>query len=102
MTAKQFNKEKEAIYLKYGAKKNDRYEVTIENSFGTMFISAENSPRIKVASIHSKLDGDTQKFKDVTGYDINTYNGKCNFYSSDPEYILDTLDKYLNNLKYYE
>ena len=38
----------------------------------------------------------------MLGYAINTYNGKCNFYSADPQYILDTLDEYLNNIKYYE
>ena len=103
MTAKQFDKQKEIIYTKYGVEKSNRsHEVVLESSFGKLYISSEHSPRIKVANLHSRLEGDAHKFKDVLGYDINTYNGKCNFYSDDPQYILDTLDEYLNNIKYYE
>ena len=103
MTAKQFDKQKEIIYSKYGVEKSNRsHEVVLESSFGKLYISSEHSPRIKVASLHSRLEGDAHKFKDVLGYDINTYNGKCNFYSDDLQYILDTLDEYLNNIKYFE
>ena len=103
MTAKQFDKQKEIIYSKYGVEKSNRsHEVVLESSFGKLYISSEHLPRIKVANLHSRLEGDAHKFKDVLGYDINTYNGKCNFYSDDPQYILDTLDEYLNNIKYFE
>ena len=66
MTAKQFNKQKEIIYSKYGVEKSNRsHEVVLESSFGKLYISSEHSPRIKVANLHSRLEGDAQKFKDV-------------------------------------
>jgi len=99
MTAKQFNSKKVALYKKYGAIKTDfSHEVFINTDFGKMYVSAEYTPRIKVAHIHSKLDGDAQGFKDATGYEINTYNGKFNTYSDCSEYILNELDEFLNNL----
>lgn len=99
MTVKQFNSKKIALYKKYGAIKTDfTHEVFVNTKFGKMYISAEYVPRIKIANIHSKLDGDTQSFKDVTGYDINTYNGKFNSYNESPEYILNELDEFLNTL----
>ena len=101
MTAKEFNKLKTALYKKYRAELTEfSHEVKVLTPSGTLYIFAEWSPKIKVANIHSRLDGNTQEFKDVTGYDINTYNGKCNFYSSNPEYILDTLEEYLGNMQY--
>lgn len=100
MTAKQFNSKKLALYKKYGAIKTDfSYEVFINTNFGKMYISCEYVPRIKLANIHSKLEGDAQSFKDVIGYDINIYNGKFNTYNEFPEYILTELDEFLNNLK---
>ena len=103
MNAKEFNKYKTALYKKYGAELTDfSHEVKVLTPFGTLYISAEWTPKIKVANIHSRLEGNANEFKEVTGYNINTYNGKCNFYSEDPEYILDTLDEYLNNIKYHE
>jgi hypothetical protein len=101
MNAKEFNKIKTALYKKYGAELTDfSHEVKVLTPFGTLYVSAEWTPRIKVANIHSKLKGDAKQFKEVTGYDITTYNGKCNFYSADPEWILDTLDEYLDNMQY--
>lgn len=99
MTAKQFNSKKTALYNKHNAIKTDfTHEVFVNTKFGKMYISAEYVPRIKIASIHSKLDGDALSFKDVTGYGINTYNGKFNSYDERPEYILNQLDEYLSNL----
>ena len=96
MNAKEFNKYKTALYKKYGAELTDlSHEVKVLTPFGTLYISAEWTPRIKVANIHSRLEGNSLQFKEVTGYNINTYNGKCNFYSSNPEWILDTLEDYL-------
>ena len=102
MTTKQFNSKKVALYKKYGVIKTDfSHEVFINTNFGKIYVRAEYIPRIKIASIKSKLDGDAQSFKDVTGYNINTYNGKLNFYNECPEYILNELDEFLNNLNYY-
>lgn len=99
MTAKQFNSKKLALYKNYGAIKTDfSHEVFINTNFGKMYISCEYVPRIKLANIHSKLDGDTQRFKDVTGYNINTYNGKLNFYFDNPDVALSELEEYLTNL----
>ena len=101
MDTKEFNKHKAALYKKYGAELTDlSHEVKVNTPFGVLYIRAEWTPRIKVASIHSKLKGDAKAFKEVTGYNITTYNGKCNFYSADPEWILDTLEEYLDNMQY--
>jgi len=100
MNAKQFNTKKLSLYKKYGAIKTDfSHEVVMNTQFGKMYISAEYSPRISLANIHSKLDGNTHSFKGATGYDINTYNGKFNVYNECPEYILNELDEFLNNLQ---
>lgn len=104
MTQKQFNTKKEKLYNNFGAlETQESHEVYIDTKYGRMYISADYTPRIKVASLHSKLntnDVSLENFKTETGYDINTYNGKCNFYSEDPDWILDTLEEYLDNLKY--
>ena len=101
MNAKEFNKYKTALYKKYGAELTDfSHEVKVLTPFGTLYISAEWSPRIKVANIHSRLEGNANEFKEVTGYDINTYNGKCNFYYSSPLDCLDELEEYLSNMVY--
>ena len=101
MNAKEFNKYKTALYKKYGAVKSETsHEVKVLTSFGTLYISAEWSPKIKVANIHSRLEGNANEFKEVTGYNINTYNGKCNFYYSSPLDCLDELEEYLSNMVY--
>ena len=101
MNAKEFNKYKTALYKKYGAVLTDlSYEVKVLTPFGVVYISAEWSPKIKVANIHSRLEGDAKEFKEVTGYNINTYNGKCNFYYSSPLECLDELEEYLFNMVY--
>ena len=101
MNAKEFNKHKTALYKKYGAVKSETsHEVKVLTPFGTLYISAEWSPQIKVANIHSRLEGNTLEFKEVTGYNINTYNGKCNFYFSSPLDCLDELEEYLSNMVY--
>ena len=101
MNAKEFNKYKTALYDKYGAVKSETsHEVKVLTPFGTLYISAEWSPQIKVANIHSRLEGDVNKFVEVTGYNINTYNGKCNFYYSSPLDCLDELEEYLSNMVY--
>lgn len=96
MNAKEFNKYKTALYKKYGAELTDlSHEVKVLTTFGTLYISSEWSPRIKVASIHSRLEGNSLQFKEVTGYNINTHNGKCNFYFGSPLDCLDELEEYL-------
>ena len=99
MNAKEFNKYKTTLYKKYGAELTDfSHEVKVLTPFGVVYISAEWSPKIKVANIHSRLEGNSLQFKEVTGYNINTYNGKCNFYFSSPLDCLDELEKYLFNI----
>ena len=101
MNAKEFNKYKTALYKKYGAVLTDfSHEVKVLTPFGTLYISAEWTPKIKVANIHSRLEGNANEFKEVTGYNINTYNGKCNFYYSSPLDCLDELEEYLSNMVY--
>lgn len=96
MNAKEFNKYKTALYKKYGAVKSETiYEVKVLTPFGVLYISSEWSPRIKVASIHSILEGNKEKFKTEISSQMNTYNGKCNFYFSSPLDCLDELEKYL-------
>ena len=96
MNAKEFNKYKTALYKKYGAELTDfSHEVKVLTPFGTLYISAEWTPKIKVANIHSRLEGDINKFIEVTGFELNKYNNKYNFYFNDPSDCLDELDKYL-------
>ena len=96
MNAKEFNKYKTVLYNKYGAVKNEPiYEVKVLTSFGTLYISAEWSPKIKVANIHSRFEGDINKFIEVTGFGLNKYNNKYNFYFNNPLDCLDELEKYL-------
>lgn len=96
MNAKEFNKYKTALYKKYGAELTDfSHEVKISTPFGVLYISAEWSPQIKVANIHSRLEGDKEKFKTEISSQINTYNGKCNFYFNNPLDCLDELENYL-------
>lgn len=99
MTAKQFNKEKENLYKRHNAVKTDlSHEVMIETKFGIMYISSEWIPRIKVGNIHSRLEGQMTSFRDVTGYSMNVYNGKLNFYFDNALNTLEELDEYLDNL----
>ena len=101
MNAKEFNKYKTALYKKYGAELTDfSHEVKVLTPFGVVYISAEWTPKIKVANIHSRLEGNANEFKEVTGYNINTYNGKCNFYYNNPLDCLDELEEYLSNMVY--
>lgn len=108
MNAKEFDKYKTALYKKYGAVKSEiSHEAKINTPFGTLYISAGWKPRIKVASIHSRLEGDKEKFKTEISSQINTYNGKCNFYFNSPLDCLDELEEYLSNcvkdlFEYYE
>ena len=96
MNAKEFNKYKTALYKNYGAELTDlSHEVKVLTPFGTLYISAEWTPKIKVANIHSRLEGDINKFIEVTGFELNKYNNKYNFYFNDPSDCLDELDKYL-------
>ena len=96
MNAKEFNKYKTALYKKYGAELKDlSHEVKVLTPFGVLYISAEWSPKIKVANIHSRLEGDKEKFKTEISNQMNTYNGKCNFYFNNPLDCLDELENYL-------
>ena len=101
MNAKEFNKHKTALYKKYEAVKSETsHEVKVSIPFGVLYISAEWSPRIKVANIHSRLEGDKEKFKTEISSQMNTYNGKCNFYYSSPLDCLEELEEYLSNMVY--
>ena len=61
--SKEFNKYKTALYKKYGAVKSETsHEVKVLTHFGVLYISSEWSPQIKVANIHSRLEGDINKF----------------------------------------
>lgn len=101
MTKALYNQKKNQLYKKFGAvPTNKSHEVEIKTKFGIMFVSSEWSPSIKIANIHSRLDGNLQGFKEATNYPINTHNGKCNFYYSNSLEALDELDEYLENLKY--
>jgi hypothetical protein len=103
MTSKEFNKEKTKLYNKYNTIKTVKsYEIQMNTPFGVLFISSEWTPKIKVANIHSRLEGNKEKFKKVTGYDINTYNGKYNTYYTNPQDCLDELEEYLSNIVYLE
>lgn len=104
MNAKQFQAKVKSLYKRYRLTKDKtsdkRHE--LQTVFGTFYFYCEWTPRIKVASIHSGLPLATkeqkERFKELSGYDMNTYNGKCNFYSADYEWILDTLEEYLDNI----
>lgn len=104
MNAKQFQVKVTDLYKKYNLVKDEKRDNrhTLQTVFGTFYFSCEWIPRIKVANIHSGLFPATkeqrQKFKNLSGYDMNVHNGKCNFYSSDCEWILDTLEEYLDNI----
>ena len=96
MNAKEFNKHKTALYKKYGAVKSETsHEVKVLTPFGVLYISSEWSPQIKVANIHSRLEGDVNKFVEVTKFEVNKYNNKYNFYFNNPLDCLDELEKYL-------
>lgn len=96
MNAKDFNKYKTALYKKYRAVKSETsHEVKLLTPFGTLYISAEWTPRIKVANIHSRLEGDINKFIEATGFWLNKYNNKYNFYFNNPLDCLDELENYL-------
>ena len=96
MNAKEFNKYKTALYKKYGAVKSETsHEVKVSTPFGVLYISSEWSPQIKVANIHSRLEGNVSKFVEVTGFEVNKYNNKYNFYFNNPLDCLDELEKYL-------
>lgn len=99
MTQKQFNTKANKLFLSKGFKMVD-YRYQLETKFGTHSINSEWIPKIKVAHIHSQLKGDAQHFKDVTGYRINTYNGKLNFYFEEPKNCLNELEEYLDNLTF--
>src|SRR5690554_959892 len=104
MNAKQFQAKVKSLYKRYNLIKDETSENRheLQTVFGTFYFSCEWIPRIKVASIHSGLPSATkeqkERFKELSGYDMNTHNGKCNFYSADYEWILDTLEEYLDNI----
>lgn len=99
MNTKEFNKYKTALYKKYGAElTNLSHEVKVSTPFGVLYISAEWSPQIKVANIHSRLEGNAIEFIKVTKFEINKYNNKYNFYFNNPLDCLDELEEYLSNI----
>ncbi len=99
MNAKEYNQRKEGLYKNYSLSKTDlTHEVILKIPFGMIYISSEWSPRIKVANIHSKLIGDIKAFKEETGYNISTYNGKFNQYFDNPKDCLNELEEFIGNL----
>jgi len=106
MTAKEFNKELKSIVSKFdGVKKSDRYMYEVDTILGAWSFSAEYSPRIKVAKIHSRFNGPEysgEVFAElISDYDKpSSISKKWNHYSSDPIYILDFLEETLNNFQY--
>ena len=96
MNAKEFDKYKTALHKKYGAELTDfSHEVKVLTPFGVLYISSEWSPKIKVANIHSRLEGNVSKFVELTGFGLNKYNNKYNFYFNNLLDCLDELEKYL-------
>lgn len=99
MNAKEYNQRKERLYKNYSLSKTDlTHEVMLKIPFGVVYIASEWSPKIKVANIHSKLIGDIKTFKEKTGYNISTYNGKFNQYFDNPEDCLNELEEFIGNL----
>lgn len=100
MTTKEFNKSVKSIFKKYEMTTiEDSDKAQISTVFGDLTMRAEWIPSIKVASLHTRLKGDVKLFKEKMFKNISS-TGKCNFYSSNPEFILNELEEYLNNLKW--
>jgi hypothetical protein len=101
MTAKQYNTQVNKLFKSKGLTKGDsHYQLEITTIFGILHLSTEYIPRIKIASIHSKLYGNRLGFKEWLGSSIDTYNGKYNLYFEDPESCLDELTELIDNIEY--
>ena len=95
MNAKQFNDKIKALYTSYGVGFDDNLRAEIKTPFGVVYLSAEWSPRIKVANIHSRIIGDIDGIRKETFYGFNPLNGKFNRYYSDPSECIVDFDEYI-------
>jgi hypothetical protein len=108
MNAKEFNKELREIVGKFdNVKESKQYMYEVETVLGVWLFSAEHSPRIKLANLHSRFNGpeySEDKFKQlIDRYKVpNTFSKKWNHYSVDPQFMLDFIYDTLGNFEYLE
>jgi hypothetical protein len=105
MTSKEFDQKVKEIVLKHPkTQKGKHYQFELPTILGLWSFSVKYTPRIKVAHIHSRFDGEKysiDKFKElISDQATPSYTGKWNSYSSDPEFILDLLEETLDNFEY--
>jgi hypothetical protein len=101
MNAQQYKAKVNKLFKSKGlVKGNSHHQIEVQTVFGKLALSTEYIPRIKIANIHSKLDGDKEGFKEWLGSSINTYNGKFNLYFEDPESCLHELTELIDNIEY--
>jgi hypothetical protein len=101
MNAQQYKAKVNKLFKSKGlVKGNSHYQIEVQTVFGVLALSTEYVPRIKIASIQSKLAGDKEGFKEWLGSSIDTYNGKYNLYFEDPETCLNELEELLDNIEY--
>lgn len=104
MNSKEFNDKVKAIISKYSdVRLIHLYDYELDTIMGTWLFSAEYSPKIKLANIHSRfLNFDLNKFKEfISETDTpSPYSCKWNRYSKDPEFIIDLLKETLSNFEY--
>lgn len=100
MNAQQYKTASNKLLKRYSVELSTYlgYTHKIQLSYGTLYLTTEYTPRIKVGNIHSRFDGDLKKLKEETGYNINTYNGKLNFYFNNPTDLLYELEEFINNI----
>lgn len=102
MTTKEFQLQVKNICNAYSANmKDDRERYYIQTIFGTLFFKTEWIPRKKVCCLYIQLDGDIKGFKEKM-YERMSTTGKCNFYSSTPDFVLNDLSEILDNLRWLE
>jgi hypothetical protein len=106
MNAKEFNKELREIVGKFdNVKESKQYMYEMQTVLGVWLFSAEHSPRIKVANLHSRFNG-PEYSDEMFGELISEHHlpsrisRKWNHYSSDPIYILDLLEETLSNFEH--
>ena len=102
MTQKEFNGRVKELYAAYGLTPtaDTPNAVNIQTPYGPVRVRAEHNGRLKTSAIYSRIDGDIKGFVKETGYEANLFTGKLNSYSTDPDFILNELEEYINNLLY--
>lgn len=104
MTAKEFNQKAKSILSKYNSlAKGSRYQYEMQTICGKWMFSLEYTPRIKVASCHSRFENFNKDAfaKHISEFDRpNTFNYKWNKYSQHPEDILSFIDETVNNFEW--